>query len=84
MKRKSYLSDLSDAEWDLLKPHIPEAKKGGRPRTAEMREVLDAIFYVLKSACQWEMLPHDFPAKGTIYHYYTTGATGTSKTIQSL
>jgi len=49
MKRKSYPSDLNDAEWDLLKPQIPEAKKGGRPRTAEMRGVLDAIFYVLKS-----------------------------------
>lgn len=72
MKRKAYASDLKDAEWDLLKPHIPEAKKGGRPRTAEMRAVLDAIFYVLKSGCQWEMLPHDFPPKGTVYHYYNT------------
>jgi putative transposase len=72
MKRKAYPSDLKDAEWDLLKPHIPEAKKGGRPRTVEMRDVLDAIFYVLKTGCQWEMLPHDFPPKGTVYHYYNT------------
>lgn len=72
MKRKAYASDLKDAEWDLLKPHIPEAKKGGRPRTAEMREVVNAIFYVLKSGCQWDMLPHDFPPKGTVYHYYNT------------
>jgi putative transposase len=72
MKRKAYASDLKDAEWDLLKPHIPEAKRGGRPRTAEMREVVNAIFYVLKSGCQWDMLPHDFPPKGTVYHYYNT------------
>ena len=72
MKRKAYASDLNDAEWDLLKSHIPAAQKGGRPRTSEMREVVNAIFYVLKTGCQWEMLPHDFRAKGTVYHYYNT------------
>ena len=72
MKRKAYASDLKDAEWDLLKLHIPEAKKGGRPRTSDMREVVNAIFYVLKTGCQWNMLPHDFPSKGTVYHYYNT------------
>jgi putative transposase len=72
MKRKAYASDLNDAEWDLLKPHIPEAKKGGRPRSSDMREVINAIFYVLKTGCQWDMLPHDFPSKGTVYHYYNT------------
>ena len=70
MDRKPYPSDLKDAEWELLAPHIPEAGSGGRPRTANMREVLNAIFYVLKSGIQWDMLPHDLPPKGTVYHYF--------------
>ena len=72
MDRKSYPSDLSDAEWELMAPHMPDAEPGGRPREADMREVLNAIFYVLKSGIQWDMLPHDFPPKGTVYHYYNT------------
>ena len=70
MDRKPYPSDLSDAEWELLAPYIPDTEPGGRPRAADMREVLNAIFYVLKSGIQWDMLPHDFPPKGTVYHYY--------------
>lgn len=70
--RKAYPSDLSDTEWKLLEPHIPAAKAGGRPRQHEMREILNGIFYVLKSGCQWGMLPHDLPPKGTVYHYYNT------------
>ena len=70
MERKPYPSDLKDAEWELLKGHIPEAGRGGRPRQVNMREVLNAIFYVLKSGIQWDMLPHDFPPKGTVYHYF--------------
>lgn len=72
MSRKPYPSDLSDAEWDLVKPLIPAAKKGGRPRTADMREVFNAIMYLLKTGCQWDHLPHDFPPKGTVYHYFNT------------
>lgn len=70
--RKRYQSDLTDKEWKLIEAHIPAAKRGGRPRKANMREVLNAIFYVLKSGCQWDLLPHDFPAKGTVYHYFNT------------
>lgn len=70
MKRKAYPSDLSDEEWELLKAHIPKAKSGGRPRKHSMREVMNAIYYVLKSGCQWYMLPNDLPPKGTVYHYY--------------
>ena len=70
--RKTYKSDLTDKEWKLIEPHIPAAKRGGRPRKANMREVLNAIFYVLKTGCQWDLLPHDFPAKGTVYHYFNT------------
>ncbi len=70
--RKEYKSDLTDKEWELIKPHIPPAKRGGRPRKTDMREVLNAIFYVVKTGCQWDLLPHDFPAKGTVYDYFNT------------
>lgn len=71
-ERKPYPSDLNDQEWALLEPLIPPAKRGGRPRTVNMREVLNAIFYVLKTGCQWRQLPRDFPPKGTVYHYFNT------------
>lgn len=70
MKREPYPTDLTDDEWQLIKPYIPAALPGGRPRTTDMREVLNAIYYVMKTSCQWEMLPHDFPPKGTVYDYY--------------
>ena len=72
MKRKPYPNDLTDDEWEILKPLMPAPKRGGRPRTANMREVLNAIIYVLKTGCQWNHLPHDFPPKGTVYHYFNT------------
>lgn len=61
MKREPYPSDLSDEEWEILKPLIPPEKPGGRPREADMREILNAIFYVLRTGCAWRSLPHDFP-----------------------
>lgn len=70
MDRKPYPSDLKNAEWELLAPHIPKAGSGGRRREVNIREVLNAIFYVLKSGIQWDMLPHDFAPKGTVYHYF--------------
>jgi putative transposase len=70
MKRKAYASDLNDNEWAWLALLIPPAKSGGRKRTTNMREVVNAIFYVLKTGCQWDMLPHEFPPKGTVYHYF--------------
>jgi putative transposase len=72
MTRKPYPTDLKDAEWKQLEALIPAAKPGGRNRTADMREVLNGIFYVVKTGCQWDMLPHDLPPKGTVYHYYNT------------
>lgn len=71
-KQKPYPSDLIDAEWAILEPLVPQGLSGGRPRTSNMREILNAIFYVLKGGIQWDMLPHDFPPKGTVYHYFTT------------
>ena len=69
MKREAYPSDLSDEEWAILEPLIPAAKPGGKPRTTDMREVLNAIFYVNKGGIQWRMLPHEFPKWQTVYYY---------------
>jgi putative transposase len=68
--RKVYLTDLSDIEWELIEPHIPVAKGEGRPRKHSFREILNAIFYLLKSGCAWRLLPHDFPKWQTVYHYF--------------
>ncbi|MDF5708097.1 MAG: IS5 family transposase [Nostoc sp. S4] len=70
MTRKTYSTDLSDSEWAILAPLIPAAKSGGHPRTTDMREVCNAIYYHLKTGCQWDMLPGDFPASSTVYSYY--------------
>jgi len=72
MNRQGYPSDLGDEEWAILEPLIPPAKPGGRPRTTDMREVLNAIFYVNKGGIQWRMLPHEFPKWETVYSYYNT------------
>lgn len=69
-KRKAYPSDMSDAEWSVLQPLIPFGKGFGRPREVDFREILNAIFYVQRTGCQWEMLPHDFPPYATVYFYF--------------
>ena len=71
MGRKAYPSDVSDAEWVLLEPHIPAPGKGGRPATHARREIVNAIRYVLRTGCQWEYLPHDFPPAKTVFDYFT-------------
>lgn len=65
-----YPSDLTDEEWAILEPLIPEAKPGGRPRTVDMREVLNAILYVLRTGCQWRALPRDFLPWSTVWSYF--------------
>src|SRR3712207_398512 len=70
--RKAYPTDLSDAEWNYIEPHMPAPKGYGRPRTHSLREILNAIFYFLKSGCQWRLLPHDFPRWPTVYWYFRT------------
>ena len=70
MPRKAYPTDLTDAQWAILEPLIPRAKSGGRPREVEMREVLNAMFYVDRSGCQWDLLPHDLFPKSTVYEYF--------------
>ena len=64
-----YESDLTDAEWALVAPLIRPAKRGGRPRTVNVREVLNAIFYVLWTGCQWKALPKDLPPRSTVWEY---------------
>lgn len=64
-----YPSDLSDAEWALIEPMIPPAKRGGRKRSVNIREVLNGIFYVLSTGCQWPALPKDLPPKSTVWEY---------------
>ncbi len=64
-----YPSDLTDAEWALVAPLIPPAKRGGRPRTVNLREVLNGIFYVLWTGYQWTALPKDLPPKSTVWEY---------------
>ncbi len=68
--RKAYQTDLSDAEWSCLEPHLPVANATGRPKMHGTREILNAIFYALKSGCAWRLLPHDFPPWKTVYHYF--------------
>jgi putative transposase len=79
--RKPYPSDLTDAQWAIIEPLIP-VNTTGRPRTVAMREVLNAIFYLNRSGCQWDMLPHDLPAKSTVYdHFKQWRNDGTWQTI---
>lgn len=70
MVRKSYPADLTDEQWALLEPLVPPAKHGGRPRTVDMREVLNTLFYLNRTGCQWDMLPHDLLSKSTVYDYF--------------
>ena len=68
--RTAYPSDLTDAQWDLSKDLLPPPKRIGRPPSADLRAVLNAILYVLVTGCQWKMLPHDFPPAGTVGYYF--------------
>jgi putative transposase len=72
MTRPRYPSDLTDRQWRLLAPLVPPAKPGGRPRSADMREVVNAILYVLRNGVVWRALPHDFPPWKTVHHYFWT------------
>src|SRR5271156_4684893 len=65
-----YASDVTDAEWALIEPHMPAAKPLGRPREIELRAVLDAILYIARTGCQWRMLPKDFPPFTTVQGYF--------------
>jgi putative transposase len=68
--RKPYRSDLTDAQWTLIQPLLPPAKPGGRPRTVDVREVVNTLFYQARTGCQWDYLPHDLVPKGTAWDYF--------------
>jgi len=68
--RKSYPSDLTDEQWEQIKELIPRPRPGGRRRTVDMREVINAVLYLTRSGCQWDMLPHDLPRKSSVYDYF--------------
>src|SRR5215208_927188 len=68
--RRAYLTDLIDAEWECIEGLLPTPEATGRPRLHSLRQILDAIFYVVRSGCAWRLLPHDFPPWKTVYHYF--------------
>ena len=68
-ERRAYPSDLTDAQWQIIEPLLPPPKPGGRSRTTNLREVVNAVFYLSRSGCSWRMLPHEFPAWGTVHYY---------------
>jgi putative transposase len=67
--RQPYPTDLSDKEWNSIQHLVPEAKPGGRPEDYPKREILNGIFYLLRSGCSWRMLPHDLPPWRIVYYY---------------
>lgn len=70
-QRKPYPTDLTDAQWQLIEPLLPKRKSPrGRRRVHSLREILNAIFYLLRTGCAWRLLPHDFPHWKTVYHYF--------------
>ena len=72
-KSARYSSDLTDREWESIAPHMPLPRRLGRPRKADLREVMNAILYVASTGCQWRMLPKDFPPCSTVQRYFYNG-----------
>jgi transposase len=70
MNRKTYPSDVNDAEWLLIEPLLPARQHMGRPREVDVREIINGIFYVLREGCSWRALPHDLPPWQTVYNYF--------------
>jgi transposase len=84
MRTQTYPSDISDAQWALIGPHLP-VYPGGRPRKTDLRAVVDAVFYILRTGCQWRYLPKDFPPKSTVWRYFDEWRhNGTLDTIHDL
>jgi len=84
MRTQTYPSDLTDAQWALIEPQLP-VYPGGRPRKTDLRDVVDAVFYLLRTGCQWRYLPKDFPPKSTVWRYFDQWRhNGTLDTIHDL
>ena len=64
------MTNLTDAEWECIEPHLAPPSKRGRPRVHTTREIFDAVFYILKSGCAWRLLPYEFPPWEIVYHYF--------------
>src|SRR5437763_16591466 len=73
LARRAYPTDLTDAQWALLEPWLSARAWTGRPRTVDLREGVNAVFYLLRTGCQWRHLPHDFPHWCTVRYYYDLG-----------
>ena len=71
MTRSKYFTDLTDEQWAILAPLIPPPHRNCRPRKADMREVMNAILYLLRTGCAWRYLPHDLPPYRTVFYYFT-------------
>jgi putative transposase len=85
MRTHHYPSDLTDEQWALIERHLPAARAGGRPRKTDLRAVLDAVLYLLRTGCQWRYLPVDFPPKSTVWRYFDQWRRdGTLDTIHDL
>jgi putative transposase len=69
MRTHHYPSDVTDEQWALIEPHIP-VYPGGRPRKTDVRDVLDAVLYILRTGCQWRYIPENFPPKSTVWRYF--------------
>jgi len=85
--RKHYNSDLTDLQWNNIEHlfHKPKRGKGGRPRTYDLRDVVDALFYLARSGCSWRMLPHDLPPWGLVsYYFYTWRDAGLIEQIHAI
>lgn len=69
-KVKRYPTDLSDKKWAIISPLLPDALKGGRPRSIGLRNLINAIVYIVRAGCAWRLLPHNYPKWQTVYGYY--------------
>src|SRR5688572_27254864 len=84
MRSQTYPSDVTDEQWALIEPHLP-VYPGGRPRKTDLRDVVDAVLYLLRTGCQWRYLPKDFPPKSTVWRYFDEWRhNGTLDTIHDL
>jgi putative transposase len=72
LDRRVYSTDLTNAQWAILEPHVPAPKPGGRPISHSRREICNAILYVVRGGCAWRLLPHDLPPWQTVYGYFRT------------
>ena len=70
MVQRAYLTDLTDAQWAVISPHLAAPEAGGRPRRTDLRAVINAILYLLRTGCQWRLMPSDFPPWGTVWWYF--------------